>query len=155
MTITPFIFQVMGPCSIIGWLWFIVGLGFLAFELSTPGLFFFVAFAIGSFGAGIAAFLAQSLSIQCLSGLVLGIVSFYMLRKLCVFQDARMMAKTNSDALIGKKGVVIREMSFERRGQIKIGGEIWSARSQHEEAFTKQATVSVVGIQGNTLIVSK
>lgn len=38
------------------------------------------------------------------------------------------MARTNIYALIGKHGLVILPLIPEKMGQIKIDGEIWSAR---------------------------
>lgn len=42
--------------------------------------------------------------------------------------------KMNNDAMIGKKGVVIKEInSTENVGQVKVAGELWSAITLNDE----------------------
>ena len=47
--------------------WLVLAIFFLFTEIATPGLFVFVAFAVGSVAAAVAAFFGYSLFVQCWS----------------------------------------------------------------------------------------
>ena len=58
-------------------------------------------------------------------------------------------------ALVGKQGVVVDEVSAQG-GQIKIGGEVWTARPYDEnEVIEAGAAVDVFEIRGATALVHK
>lgn len=61
---------------------------------------------------------------------------------------------TNAFSLIGKKGVVIKEMgSSTSFGQVKIGEEIWSAISEDSTPIKIGTEIEVVKIDGVKLVV--
>lgn len=61
---------------------------------------------------------------------------------------------TGVDALIGKKGVVVSTVD-EDSGQVKLGGDLWSARTDHEGLRLEPGTkVTVVQISGATAVVA-
>jgi membrane protein implicated in regulation of membrane protease activity len=58
-------------------------------------------------------------------------------------------------ALVGKQGVVVHEVSTQG-GQIRIGGELWTARPYDETAVIEPgATVDIFEIRGATAYVHK
>jgi membrane protein implicated in regulation of membrane protease activity len=58
-------------------------------------------------------------------------------------------------ALVGKQGIVLDEVSAQG-GQIRIGGEVWTARPYDEsEVIEAGATVDVFEIRGATALVHK
>jgi membrane protein implicated in regulation of membrane protease activity len=58
-------------------------------------------------------------------------------------------------ALVGKQGVVVDEVSA-HAGQVKIGGELWTARPfDEQETIEAGATVDVFEIRGATAVVHK
>ncbi|MBB4683528.1 NfeD family protein [Amycolatopsis jiangsuensis] len=61
---------------------------------------------------------------------------------------------TGTDALIGARAVVVSTVDYET-GQVKIGGEVWSARAVHEEQppMAPGTKVTVVEIAGATAVV--
>jgi membrane protein implicated in regulation of membrane protease activity len=61
--------------------------------------------------------------------------------------------KTNIDAIIGRHGIVLRIISRNVDGMVKIGYEEWRAKA--EEEIGEGDEVVVVGIAGATLIVKK
>lgn len=61
--------------------------------------------------------------------------------------------KTNIDKLIGKKGIVIRSITPDTAGMVRIGDEDWRATSQ--EVLYEKDAVKVDTIEGVTLNVSK
>jgi membrane protein implicated in regulation of membrane protease activity len=62
-------------------------------------------------------------------------------------------SKTNIDLIIGKSGIVQREITRGTDGLVKVGNEQWRARA--EEAIAAGEEVLVTGITGVTLSVRK
>jgi membrane protein implicated in regulation of membrane protease activity len=62
-------------------------------------------------------------------------------------------AKTNIDAIVGRKGIVVKGIAKHVDGLVKIGNEQWRARA--EEEIKKGDEISVTGISGATLIVQR
>ena len=136
----------------IGYLWLILAIVFLLAEVGTPGLFFFVAFAIGSCGAAVVAFLHYSLVVQCVVALICMVVSFLLLRHYFSVKGGKRI-QTNIDALVGKQGVVVKAIELHKTGAVKVKGETWSAQVEDGGILHKGTVVKVVGIKGNRLIV--
>ena len=63
------------------------------------------------------------------------------------------ISKTNIDAIIGRKGVVIKDITTVNDGLVKVGNEQWRARA--EEEFKEGDEIVVTGVSGVTLIVEK
>ena len=61
--------------------------------------------------------------------------------------------KTNIDAVIGRKGIVLKSIARYSDGQIKIDNVRWRARA--EENIDEGGEVVVTGVRGATLIVNK
>ena len=61
--------------------------------------------------------------------------------------------KTNIDAVIGRTGIVQKDISRNSDGRAKIGNEQWRARA--EEDIKEGEEVIVTGISGATLVVKK
>ncbi|GAA3563658.1 NfeD family protein [Amycolatopsis ultiminotia] len=61
---------------------------------------------------------------------------------------------TGTDALIGARAVVVSTVDYDA-GQVKIGGEVWSARAVHEAQppIAPGTKVTVVEISGATAVV--
>lgn len=57
--------------------------------------------------------------------------------------------KTNIDAIIGKKGIVLQSITENVDGRVKVGNEEWKARA--EETIEKGAEIVVISISGVTL----
>jgi len=111
--------------------------------------------AIGAIFAAIAAWLgvlvvAQSGVFVLVSGILL-IATRPLARK--------MLPKTvplNSDRVIGEPGVVTEEIEpISGTGQIKVMGQIWSAKSADGSTIPVESTVEVVEIIGNRVVVEK
>jgi membrane protein implicated in regulation of membrane protease activity len=61
--------------------------------------------------------------------------------------------RSGVEALIGKHALVVEQVDT-HRGQVKIGGEVWSARSfLEDQVFAPGTSVEVVQIQGATALV--
>ena len=62
-------------------------------------------------------------------------------------------AKTNIDAIIGRQGIVLKSISKNADGMVKIGTEQWRARA-HED-IKEGDEIVVTRVSGVTLIVNK
>lgn len=61
--------------------------------------------------------------------------------------------KTNADRLIGMEGIVLEEINpIEGTGQVKVAGQIWSAKPQNG-VIPKETSVIVKKIEGVKLVV--
>ena len=61
--------------------------------------------------------------------------------------------KTNVDALVGKKAIVISTVDA-HKGQVKLDGEVWSARAYDEtQVLEPGRSVMVMDISGATAVV--
>lgn len=61
--------------------------------------------------------------------------------------------KTNIDAIVGRKGIVHRDIAKYVVGRVKIDNQSWRARA--EENIKEGDEVVVTGVSGATLIVNK
>jgi len=147
----------MNAINNIGYIWLIIAFAFLFAELGTPGLFFFVSFAIGSFAAAITFFLGFSLTAQFVVAISTTLISFFFIRNYLkkkslsdvIYEESH----TNIDALINKKGIVIQIIEPYKKGRVKIGGEDWLAESQEKMSLQKGTVVKVIEVRGNRVIV--
>lgn len=57
--------------------------------------------------------------------------------------------KTNIDAIIGKRGIVLQSIAKNADGRVKVGNEEWKAMAA--EDIEKGAEIVVIGISGVTL----
>ncbi len=136
-----------------GWL-IITGIT-LFLELNNPGLLFFFALSCGSFGAAIVSLLGYSANIQCAVGSIIGIVMLVLLKTWVKRQEHQILLRSNVDALIGKKCFVIKTITPMEFGQVKVGGEIWSAKAVHDLPISAGAVAQVVQVVGVHLVVQE
>ncbi len=61
---------------------------------------------------------------------------------------------TNSYSLIGKKAIVLTDInSLEATGQVKVNGEVWSAKTDNEEIIKNGTEVEILQVDGVKLLV--
>ncbi len=66
-----------------------------------------------------------------------------------------MNAKTNVDALVGKKCRLIEDTDFEHIGSVKINDVVWTAVSFDGSMIKAGSIVEITNVEGNKLIVKK
>ena len=105
----------------------------------------------------IAAFVDTQLWIQILVFLVLSALCIIFINPISRrFLGVKHVA-TNADSLIGEEAVVVEEIcNLEARGQVKVRGQIWTARSADKtQIYAKGDVLNVIAIEGVKLIVKK
>ena len=61
---------------------------------------------------------------------------------------------TNVFSLVGKEGIVIEDINpIEATGQIKVGGERWSATCKGNNTILKKTVVKIIEVDGVKLLV--
>ncbi|PXY29497.1 hypothetical protein DI005_11095 [Prauserella sp. PE36] len=135
-------------------IWLIVGVGLIVAEVLS-GDFVLLMLGLGAlFGAGSAA----------LSGNVFIDVAVFAVASLGLIVLARPAlkrrflsgpgVKTNADALVGAQALTVSTVDA-HSGQVKLAGDVWSARSIAEgQVIDPGTTVTVVEISGATAVVS-
>ena len=124
-------------------------------EVLTPGLFFLGPVALAAAAAAIVALFAGGIA-SVIVFIVAALLSLAVLRPIAR-SHIRMpaLARTGTDALVGRKAVVTRRVDS-AGGRVRIGGEEWSARSYLDnEVYAEGATVDVVRIEGATALVAE
>ncbi len=62
---------------------------------------------------------------------------------------------TNADRIISAKGVVVEEInSIKGCGQVKVMGQLWSAKSVNGEIIADGSSVTIVALEGVKVVVS-
>jgi len=65
------------------------------------------------------------------------------------------LKKTNIDALIGKSTVAQTDIAPIDGGLVKLIGELWFCRPKHDRVIKKGTQVTIVGVEGVSLIVEE
>lgn len=137
--------------------WLAAGLVFLILEMGHPGLFFWLSFSLGSFiAAGLTwyQFSWYFVLLGFLLGSVLAIISLKLfVKKVAHEQPEGHHTRTNTDALIGKIGIVTQAITGDHPGRVRIGGEVWAARMGQVGSANVGTHVTVVGVSGSHVIV--
>ena len=137
-----------------GW-WALLAMALLGVEILTLDLLF-ASFAVGAAAAAIAAALDVPVLGQVAIAAGVAILTVLTLRPLLLRLLHRGDAVvTNVDALVGA-GAIVLERVDNRDGRVKVGGEIWSARSgPKDQSFDPGTVLTVVRIDGATAIVDR
>ena len=137
------------------WIWLGIACASLIIELVTLQMvtIWFVPSAI------IALILAACnvmVEIQVVVFIVLSLILILSLRKISLKFLLKTKAKTNSEALIGKKTKLLSPIKDGEGGTIKVNGIIWTAIGENETiAIDADKTVEILSIDGIKLIVKE
>ena len=134
--------------------WLIAAGFFIVLEIATMGFLVFW-FAIGALAALVISFVTDSILIQALVFLVVSTLLLFATKPLVnKFLPNDSLVKTNSYSVEGKVGKVIIDIEpIEGKGQVKVSGETWSAKSADETYIPKDTEVIVEKIEGVKVIV--
>jgi membrane protein implicated in regulation of membrane protease activity len=138
----------------VAWYWWLLAALILALvEITTVNLIFIMLAAGAAVGAlvavGSSSLIVESLGAAVASVLMLVVVRPVAMRHLRQPTEVR----TGTAALIGAGGIVLDRVDS-RDGRVKIGGEVWSARTFDPSAVLEPGTpVEVVRIDGAHAVV--
>ena len=135
--------------------WLVVAIIMFVIEVVTTGLAT-LWFAIGAIVAMVMDLCGAPLASQIIVMAIVSVVSFILCMiwvrpKLESFRKKNVQ-RTNADRLIGKEGVVTVPLNgAEGKGQVKVDGQVWSAKSDSDIA--EGVKVTVKAIEGVKLVV--
>ena len=138
------------------WVWWMIAAGVLAVgEIATLG-FFLGPIAVAATLTAIVALVGGGLALQWIVFIAASLGTVLVLRPVAR-RHLRTPAslRTGTAALVGGRAVVLERVDA-NGGQVKIGGETWSARAYDEDdAFEPGARVEVMKIDGATALVAE
>ena len=139
-----------------GWIWIAVIVIAFVVELLTDQLIS-IWFVPGAIIATVLAFCDVEPIWQILVVLVTAALGIVFAKTVLVKKLRSSIVKTNIDAIIGERCVVTEKIdNYVGCGQVKVKGQIWSARSVDESTvFEPGEVLVVVAIEGVKLICKK
>jgi membrane protein implicated in regulation of membrane protease activity len=134
-------------------LWLTVFLAFAAVEMLTLDLFF-IMLGGGALAALVADFTGADLWLQIVVFCVVSLLMIAFVRPVTLkhLHKGPAEQRTNIDRLIGETALVLESVSS-TGGRVKIGGDIWSARSE-SGVLAEGQRVIVAAIEGATAVVA-
>jgi membrane protein implicated in regulation of membrane protease activity len=137
--------------------WFIIGCVLGVGEMLTMG-FYLAPFAVGAFIAALLALVGVGTALSWAVFIVVSVIALGVVRPIA--RSHRKMPpqiRTGTAALVGRSGVVLERIAnHEAVGCVRIGGEVWTARSYDEDDVIEPGTrVQVVEIRGATALVAE
>ena len=136
-------------------LWVIVAGGFTVGEMHTNG-FYLAPFAIGAVVAALISVLGAGALVSAIGFLAVSMAVVLLLRPLAMrHRHLPAQLRTGAAALVGQPALVVERIANrEGVGTVKIGGEVWTARSFDEDRVINAGEqVEVVEIRGATALV--
>lgn len=134
-------------------IWAAIIIIFGILEAITAGLVS-IWFVFGAIGALIAALFGATIPVQVIIFIAVTIVTLIATRPLVKKYINPIMQRTNADRCIGEEAVVVEKIdNLAASGQVKINGNIWSARSADGKTIDVGGVVVAEKIEGVKLIV--
>lgn len=137
------------------YVWLILIGVFAVAEIITPG-FLVIWLSAGSFCGMVTSFFTDDIIIQTAVFVITSAIFILFTRPL-----AKKLSKkdksvvTNAFAIVGKKAVVIQDINPTLGvGQIKVDGQVWSAKCEGENIISKDTEVFILAIDGVKAVVS-
>ena len=135
------------------WLiWLSAGIILAILEVFTPG-FFIVGIGVSLAIAALPAALGLPFWVQLLVCGAMILIFFLLVRPLVMKIPHSDSKKTGTAALMGEEGIVVETITRIEGGRVKVGGEVWKAKS--DEHIEKDLLVVVTGVEGVTLNVRR
>ena len=134
-------------------IWFIAAALLLAGEIAITAVVL-GPIGLAAFGAGLCAALGGSVEAQFGAFAVLSVLSLALIRPIAKrhLQRPPLEQRTGAAALIGLDALVLERVDRDH-GQVKIEGDVWSARSrQHDDAFEPGERVVVDSVHRGTIV---
>ena len=139
-----------------GWIWIAIIIIAIIIEVLTDQMVS-IWFVPGAVVATVFDFLQIDVIWQVLAILAIAAIGILVFRKMLTRFKFDPSTKTNIDAIVGERCLVIERIdTFAGCGQVKVKGQIWSARGMSDtDVFDAGDTLTVVGVEGVKLICKK
>lgn len=137
------------------WFWAIAIIIFSILEAITAQLVS-IWFVLGSIGGLITAICGGEIWLQIVIFVAISVITLLVTKPLVKKVVNPKTQKTNADRCIGETAIVTEEINnISSTGQVKVNGNVWTARSTNGEVIPTDALVTVDKIDGVKLMVTK
>ena len=129
-------------------IWLIASGVFFIIEIITVGFLMFWL-AIASLITMVVSFFTTNIIIQTAVFVISSGILIFATKPFVEKLTKKDSVQTNVYSIIGKKAIVIEDIDWNKgTGQIKVGGEVWSAKTNEQIDIPKDSEVEVVDIDG-------
>ena len=137
------------------WQFWIISAGvFLILESITTGFLVFW-FSIGSLFALVTSFLTDSIIVQTAVFVISSTILIFATRKFANKFEEKEEEQKITNSIVGKEGkVTITIEPIENKGQVRVGGETWSATSKNDTVIKEGTKVLLQDVDGVKAIVT-
>lgn len=138
--------------------YFWIGAALLLFilELCITSGFYLLCFSVGAVVAAVFALTGMGAVADILVFVAFSVLAFLFLRPVVMKkmdERSRHRPKTNVQALIGRKAVVVEAIPDSGIGRVKIDGDVWQAHTEDYSPLPVGATAQVLSIDSIVLTV--
>jgi membrane protein implicated in regulation of membrane protease activity len=130
--------------------WLILFVVLIILELCTVNLTT-IWFAFGALIAYVVSLFTNNITIQTTVFLAVSVITLILTRPIVKKYLLTKPSRTNADMLIGKIGIVTKEITKTDIGEVKIDGKYWSAKANKK--IKEGSKVEILAIEGVKLIV--
>lgn len=135
------------------WIWMAAGLVFLILEIISPTLFF-VCFAAGAVVSGVYSYFSpESYYLQTGIFIIVSVGLIPITRRFAKKISTEQPEHANVDRMLGKTGLVTKQIEPDTLGQVRFEGEVWAA--QASESIEEHARVRITRVSGTKVTVER
>ncbi len=135
------------------YIWLIIAGLFIIIETFTSGFLIFW-FGIGALVSMIISIFIEDIFIQTIIFIISSVILIFATKPFVKKFTNSKTISTNINSLIGKTGIVVKEIdNLASIGQVKVNGELWSAKSIDNQIISENTKVEIIKIDGVKLIV--
>jgi len=134
------------------WIWLGLAIVLAVIEGLTMGLTT-IWFAIAALVMVFVSFLPIPLVFQIMIFLAISSALLFFTRPIAIKKFKTGKVKTNVDSLVGMAALVTKQITEFDRGEVKLNGQIWSAKSEDGSTLQEGTKCEVVRIEGVQAIV--
>ncbi len=128
--------------------WLILLVALVTGEAITVGLTF-IWFAVGAMGGLLVAVLNGPVWLQIVVFLALSALTLILVRPAAAKLLTPGISPTNADRVLSQIALVTEEINnIAETGQVKLFGQVWTARSENGEVIPAQSRVRILRIEG-------
>ena len=128
--------------------WLILLVILVAGEAITVGLTF-IWFAVGAMGGLLTAVLGGPIWLQVVVFLLLSALTLVLVRPAAARLLTPGLSPTNADRVLSQIALVTEEIdNIAETGQVKLFGQVWTARSENGDVIPAQTRVRILRIEG-------
>ncbi len=136
------------------WIWLGVIVASALIEFLTMELLG-IWFTVSGLVALVLALVGVGYEIQLIVFFILSVVLLFSLRKVCLKMLRKSEGDTNTSSILGKEFKLLRAISEDVAGSLKVNDVTWTAASEDGSSIDAGKYVIVSSIKGNKLIVKE